>query len=294
MTSVILYLTAVIFIIYHTNMRIIVPVKQVPETSHVKMDPETGTIIRSGSEAVVNPLDLYAIEAALQLRNKIGGTVSVISMGPPRAESAIREAIAMGCDGGYLVSDRKFGGSDTWATSYILSQAIKASGDFDLIITGERATDGDTAQVGSGIAAWLDLSLATYVSSIAPPSMTSPAADNETNICTTISVERLMEEGYQQLTLALPALLTVVKEIAEPRLPTLEGKKRAMTTEIPLLNSENMELESSFLGLKGSPTKVVKIRTPQVTRGGRIIEVDGNPAAAVSQLIEFLKVRELV
>ena len=277
-------------------MKIIVPIKQVPESSNVKMDPETGTIVRSGSEAVVNPLDLYAIEAALLFRDKTGGSVHVISMGPPRAEIALREAIAMGCDGGFLVSDRKFGGSDTWATSYILSQAIKAAGEFDLIITGERATDGDTAQVGPGIAAWLDLSLATYVSSIRAPGIAASgtAPPIEASPGQTISVERLMEDGYQQLTLVLPALLTVVKEIAEPRLPTLDGKKRAMTAEIPLLNSENMELEPSFLGLKGSPTKVVKIRTPQVTRGGRIIEVDGDPAAAVSELIEFLKVRELV
>ncbi len=272
-------------------MKIIVPIKQVPETSNVKMDPETGTIVRSGSEAVVNPLDLYAIEAALLLRDKTGGTVHVISMGPPRAEIALREAIAMGCDGGFLVSDRKFGGSDTWATSYILSQAVKTAGEFNLIICGERATDGDTAQVGPGIAAWLDVSLATYVSSITAPNIASPNGNSPGK---TISVERLMEDGYQQLTLTLPALLTVVKEIAEPRLPTLEGKKRAITTEIPFLNSENMELEPSFLGLKGSPTKVVKIRTPQVTRGGKIIEVDGDPAAAVSELIDFLKVRELV
>lgn len=289
-------MTAVSFTIYHTNMRIIVPIKQVPETSNVKMDPETGTIVRSGSEAVVNPLDLYAIEAALRLRDNTGGTVHVISMGPLRAEIALREAIAMGCDSGFLVSDRKFGGSDTWATSYILSQAIKAAGEYDLIICGERATDGDTAQVGPGIAAWLDVSLATYVSSIAPqdiaPSIDAPPTDKAPG--KTLSVERLMEDGYQQLTLTLPALLTVVKEIAEPRLPTLEGKKRAITTEILLLNSENMELEPSFLGLRGSPTKVVKIRTPQVTRGGKIIEVDGDPSAAVTELIDFLKVRELV
>ncbi|MCK5735848.1 MAG: electron transfer flavoprotein subunit beta/FixA family protein [Spirochaetaceae bacterium] len=263
-------------------MKIIVPIKQVPESSNVKMDAETGTIVRSGSEAVVNPLDLYAIEAALQIKDKTGGTVFALSMGPPRAEKAIREAIAMGCDGGYLVSDRKFGGSDTWATSYIISQAIKAAGDFNLIITGERATDGDTAQVGPGIAAWLDIPLATYVSAIFPP-----ASD-------VLNVERLVEDGYQQLSITLPALLTVVKEIAEPRLPTLEGKKKAMSTEIPLLNSENMELESSFLGLQGSPTKVVKIQTPQVTRGGKIINAEGDTPGAVSQLMDFLKEKELV
>ena len=272
-------------------MKIIVPIKQVPETSNVKMDPETGTIVRSGSEAVVNPLDLYAIEAALRLRDQVGGTVMAVSMGPPRAETALREAVAMGCDGGYLVSDRKFGGSDTWATSYILSQAIKSLGDFDLVITGERATDGDTAQVGPGIAAWLDLSLATYVSSI---TVSSVGEKPETRKAANIAVERLVEDGYQQLSVTLPALITVVKEIAEPRLPTLQGKKKAMTVDIPTLNSTNMELEPSFLGLKGSPTKVVKIRTPQVTRGGRVVEVDGNPAQAVSELLEFLKEKELV
>ena len=274
-------------------MKIIVPIKQVPETSNVKMDPETGTIVRSGSEAVVNPLDLYAIEAALRLRDQVGGTVTAVSMGPPRAEKALREAVAMGCDGGFLVSDRKFGGSDTWATSYILSQAIKSLGDFDLVIAGERATDGDTAQVGPGIAAWLDLSLATYVSSITATA--SSGAEKAATLGTAnIAVERLVEDGYQQLSVALPALLTVVKEIAEPRLPTLQGKKKAMTVDIPALDSTNMELEPGFLGLKGSPTKVVKIRTPQVTRGGRVVEVDGNPAEAVSELLEFLKEKELV
>lgn len=267
-------------------MRIIVPVKQVPETSNVKMDPESGTIVRSGSNSVVNPLDLYAIEAALRLRERSGGTVTVVSMGPPSAIKALREALAMGCDEACLISDRKFGGSDTWATSYIISKAISSLGSFDLIVCGERATDGDTAQVGPGIAAWLDVPLATYVSSTGDPGIDSSPA--------LLTVDRLVEDGYQQLSLSLPALITVVKEIAEPRLPTLEGKKRAISTEITMLTSENMELESSYLGLKGSPTKVVKIRTPQVTRGGHIVDSEGDVSGAVSQLIDFLKERELV
>lgn len=147
-------------------MRIIVAIKQVPETSNVRMDPETGTMIRSGVETVVNPLDLYAIEAAIQLRDRHGGSVTALSMGPPAAIKALKEAIAMGCDDAVLVSDRRFGGADTWATSYTLSRAIRKIGDFDLIVAGERATDGDTAQVGPGIAAWLDIPVATYVSSI--------------------------------------------------------------------------------------------------------------------------------
>jgi electron transfer flavoprotein beta subunit len=266
------------------EMRIIVPIKQVPESSNVKMDAASGTVIRSGSNAVVNPLDLYALEAALQMREQHGGSVSALSMGPPSAMKALREALAMGCDDACLVSDRKFGGSDTWATSYIISRAIAALGDYDLILCGERATDGDTAQVGPGIAAWLDLPLASYVSKV-------ESLDEQKG---TLLVERLIEEGYQRLSLCLPALLTVVKEIAEPRLPTLEGKKRSINTEIPILGSENMDLEPAYLGLRGSPTKVVKIMTPQVTRGGRVIEAGDDTPAAVGELIKYLKEKDLV
>lgn len=147
-------------------MRIIVPIKQVPETSNVKMDPVTGVMIRKGLEAIINPLDLYAIEIALRIKEDCGGEVVAISMGPQKAEKALREAIAMGCDDGILLSDRKFGGSDTYATGYTLAQAVKKIGEFDLIICGERATDGDTGQVGPAIAALLGLPLVTYVSKI--------------------------------------------------------------------------------------------------------------------------------
>ena len=147
-------------------MRIIVPIKQVPETSKVKMDPETGTMLRKGLASIVNPLDLYAIEAALRLREKHGGTVTAITMGPPNAMFALREAIALGCDDAVLLSARQFAGADTWATSYVLSKAIRKLGDYDLILCGERATDGDTGQVGPGIAAWLDIPMSTFVSKI--------------------------------------------------------------------------------------------------------------------------------
>lgn len=250
------------------------------------MDPETGTIVRSGSNSVVNPLDLYALEAALQLKEQTEGRVTALCMGPPSAMKALREALAMGCDDAVLLSDRKFGGSDTWATSYIISRGISSLEEFDLIICGERATDGDTAQVGPGIAAWLNIPLATYVSSIRAPV--------EKSANPVLAVDRLMEDGYQQLTIRFPALLTVVKEIAEPRLPTLEGKRQAMCAEVTILTSENMKLEPSYLGLEGSPTKVVKIRTPQITRGGRVVSAEGDASGAVSELIDFLKERELV
>ncbi|MDF1522988.1 MAG: electron transfer flavoprotein subunit beta/FixA family protein [Trueperaceae bacterium] len=267
-------------------MDIVVPIKQVPETSNVKMDPKTGTMIRDGVETVVNPLDLFAIETALRLKEAHGGTVTALSMGPKGAEKALREAIAMGCDGGVLVSDRAFAGSDSWATSYTLSQAIRQMGRFDLIVAGERATDGDTGQVGPGIAAWLDLPLATYVAAI---TRVDPDEGR-------LTVERLVEEGYQVLELPLPALLTVVKEIAAPRLPMLRGKKRAKAAEVPLYTAATMDLEPAFLGLKGSPTRVVKVATPKVTRGGTVVQAKDAEAVAgaVDRLLAFLDARDLL
>ncbi|MFW5884226.1 MAG: electron transfer flavoprotein subunit beta/FixA family protein [Spirochaetota bacterium] len=269
-------------------MRIIVPIKQVPETSSVRMDPETGTIVREGSEAVVNPLDLYAIEAALRMKEEHGGRVDVVSMGPRRAEIAIREAIAMGCDDGYLVSDKKFGGADTWATSYVLAQVIRGMGAFHLIVAGERATDGDTGQVGPGIASWLDLPCATYVAHAHYRAADEPGGSG------VLEADRLIEEGYQRLEVRLPALITVVKEIATPRLPTLAGKKRAMRADVTLVDRDGVDVEPSYIGLKGSPTKVVRIRTPKVTRGGRLVDAREGVEQAVSELVAFLRDRDLV
>jgi electron transfer flavoprotein beta subunit len=264
-------------------MKIVVPIKQVPETSNVRMDPVTGTMMRTGVEAVVNPLDLYALETALRLKEHHGGSVTVLSMGPPQALKVLKEAVAMGCDDAVLVSDRKFSGSDTWATSYTLAQAIRKIGDYDLVITGERATDGDTAQVGPGVASWLDLPLATYVARI-------NNADKAY-----ISVERLVEDGYQKLSLPLPCLLTVVKEIAAPRLPALSGKIRSRQIQIPVFSTENMDLNLAALGLNGSPTRVVKIGNPKVVRGGIIIKADDDEAisAAVDSLMLFLEAKGL-
>ena len=265
-------------------MNIIIPIKQVPETSNVKMDPETGTMIREGVESIINPLDLYAIEIGIQLKEEYGGKVTVITMGPLKAEKALKEAIAMGCDDGILISDRKFAGSDTWSTAYVLGEAIKKLGDYDLILAGERATDGDTGQVGPNIAAYLNLTLGTYISRI--DEVTSDS----------IVVERLLEEGYEKLQMPLPSLITVVKEISYPRLPTLRGKQKARMTEIPVLTASEMELEEELLGLNGSPTRVVKIETPKVTRGGTIITAKDEDMLeeSVDKLIEFLKSKEII
>lgn len=234
-------------------MRIIVPIKQVPETKAVKMDEKTGTVIRDGVESIINPLDLYAIELAIRLKENYGGEIIALTMGPPKAEEALREAVAMGVDSGVLVSDRVFGGSDTWATSYVLAEAIKCH-DFDLVICGERATDGDTGQVGPGIGAFLDLPVLSYVNHF---------LNVEDGKC---YVHRLTEDGDEVLTGYLPAVLTVVKEVSEPRLPTLKGKKRAKRLEIPVLSNMELDLDLSKLGLKGSPTKVAKIFRPKVAR----------------------------
>lgn len=265
-------------------MNIVVTVKQVPETGSVKMDPETGTMIRADASAVVNPLDLYAIETALRIREDHGGTVMAVSMGPLTAVKAVKEAMAMGCDDGVLVTDRRFAGSDTWATSYTLAAAIRVLGPCDLIICGERATDGDTAQVGPGIAAWMDIPVATYVSSV--ESITDQY----------ITVERLTEQGYQRVRVALPALITAVKEIGSPRLPTLRGKKRARQRDIRILNADDLAVDGANLGLKGSPTKVVKIDSPRVTRNGELHTTRGadEVSEVVEKLVTFLSDRGII
>jgi len=266
------------------TVRIIVPVKQVPETSNVKMDPVTGTMIRDGVEPIVNPLDLYAIEAAVQLREKYGGEVIALSMGPAKARLALKEAIAMGCDDGILLSHKAFAGADTWATSYVLAQAILQMGNFDLILCGERATDGDTGQVGPGIAAWLDIPFTTYISAI-----------REVN-SETLRIERMVETGYEILDIQRPCLLTVVKEINFPRLPTLDGKLRARDCDLKILGPEEINARPEYLGLKGSPTRVVKISTPQVARRGKIVapKDERELESAVDGLMDFLKQKEIL
>jgi electron transfer flavoprotein beta subunit len=280
-------------------LKIIATVKQVPESGNVKINPESGTIIRAGVESVVNPLDLYALEAALLLKERYGAEITALSMGPPQAVRALREAAAMGCDRAVLVSDRLFSGADTLATSYTIAQAIRKLGPFDLIVAGERATDGDTAQVGPGIAAWLDIPVLTYVSKIAE--MSGPAAGGGENrggenpggeeAGMRIRVERLSGEGYELVSAELPCLITVVKEIGPPRLPTLKGKLRSMEMDIPVFNAENLELERELLGLHGSPTRVVKIDTPRITRGGRMLRVRDPESldAVLDELIAFLE-----
>ena len=272
-----------------TGLKILVPIKQVPESANVKMDPATGTMIRAGVENVVNPLDLYAIETALRLKEKYGGEVTALSMGPPAAMRVLREAAAMGCDFCALLSDRRFGGADTWATSYTLARGVARLGSFDIIVAGERATDGDTAQVGPGLAAWLDIPALTYVSKIE----TVKKGRNEPG---RIFAEWLVEEGCELLEAPLPCLVTVVKAIAVPRLPTLRGKIRSREMDIPIFTADDLDVDPACLGLKGSPTRVVKIETPSVSRNGRTIVAsdEDSTCEALDELMALLVEKGLV
>lgn len=256
-------------------MRYVVCIKQVPETTDVRINPETNTLMREGVASIVNPFDMYAIEESLRLKAKTGGTVTVITMGPPQAEAALREAIAMGADEGVLISDRAFAGSDTWATSYTLAQAIRKIADYSLVLCGKQASDGDTAQVGPGIAVHLDLPQITYVRKI-------ESIDDQR-----IVAERMLENGYEVIESPLPCVLTVVKEINEPRLPSLKGKMNAKKAVIPVWKAADLNADPKCLGLDGSPTKVVRIFTPPPRQGGQILK--GEPDEVVSQLVAKLK-----
>lgn len=266
------------------EMRIILPIKQVPETKSVKMDEKTGTVIREGVEAIVNPLDLYAIELGIRISDELGGETLAISMGPAKAGEALREALAMGVDDAVLVSDRAFSGSDTWATSYILSEAIKRVGKYDMIICGERATDGDTGQVGPGIAAWLGIPVLSYVNKL-------ESADAA--VC---RVMRMTEHGHEVSRCGYPLLLTVVKEVSDPRLPTLRGKKRAKSAEIPVWDNSFLGLDSGSIGLNGSPTRVSKIFRPKVARECEKLFVSDEHSAslAAGRFVEFLDSKDLL
>ncbi|MDD5428041.1 MAG: electron transfer flavoprotein subunit beta/FixA family protein [Candidatus Omnitrophica bacterium] len=256
-------------------MHIVVCIKQVPNTTDVKIDPVTNTLIRAGVESVINPFDTYAIEEAVRLKERFGGKVTVISMGPPQAENALKEAISLGCDEAILVSDRKFAGSDTWATSYTLSCAIKKIAAYDIVICGKQASDGDTAQVGPGISTHLNIPQVTYVKKI------------EDITANKAKVERMTEEGYDIVETPLPCLLTVVKEINTPRIPSLKGMMKAKSAKITKWTADDIKADPKSLGLEGSPTRVVKIFTPPARKGGEILS--GETVDIAKELTELLK-----
>ncbi len=255
-------------------MNIVVCIKQVPDTAEVRINPETGTLMREGVPSIINPYDTHAIEAALRIKDQKGATVIAITMGPPQAESALRDAISTGVDDAVLLSDKAFAGSDTWATSYALSKAI-AKLEADIIICGKQAIDGDTAQVGPEVAEMMGIPHVAYVRKI------EEIAEDS------IRVERMMDEGYDVVESSLPVLLTVVKELNEPRLPSLKGKMKAKKAEIRKWTAADIGAEEELLGLKGSPTQVKKIFAPEARSDREMIE--GAPEEQAEKLLKKLQ-----
>lgn len=256
-------------------MNIIVCIKQVPDAKDVRLDPKTNTMAREGVAAIMNPFDRHALEEGVRLKEQHGGTVTVLSMGPPQAEAVLREAVACGADAAVLVSDRAFAGADTWATTYTLAKAIETNGGFDLIICGKQAIDGDTAQVGPGLAKRLQIPYVSYVKKI---------TGFENNI---LAMHRLTDDGYDEVEMELPGLLTVVKEINEPRLPSLKGKMKAKSLSIKALNAVDIGADPGSIGLPGSTTQVVKVFAPEF-KGERAM-LHGTVDEQVEQLVNILE-----
>ncbi len=261
-------------------MNIIVLVKQVPDAAEVKINRETNTLIRDGVPSIINPYDMYALEEALRLREKHGGKVTALTMGPPQAAEALKEAVSLGVDEVVLVSDRAFAGADTWATSYALSMAIRKIGVYDLVIAGKQAIDGDTAQVGPETADMIGIPFVAYIRKI------EEVAGNK------MVAERLMDEGYDVVETSLPAVITVVKEINTPRLPSLKGKMKAKSLKVTAWTAKDIGADESKLGLKGSPTQVVRI-FPPAPRGGREM-LSGTLEEQVATVAKRLKEQSLI
>ncbi len=256
-------------------MNILVFIKQVPYAKEVRLDPKTHTLIRDGVESIINPYDMYAIEEGLRLKEFHGGKVTVMTMGPPQAEEALRDALSYGVDDAVLLSDRAFAGADTLATSYTLALGAKNLRDFDLILCGKQAVDGDTGQVGPGMAVRLDIPYVTYVRKIR-------SVDDGT-----MRVERIMDDGYEVIDVPLPALLTVVKEINEPRVPSLKNKMRAKKQSIAVWGAADIGATTARLGLAGSATQVTDVFKPE--RKSNLEWLEGSVAEQVDALVDRLQ-----
>lgn len=262
-------------------MKIIVLMKQVPNTNEVKIDPKTGTLIREGVPSIINPDDKNALEEAIALKEQKGGTVTVLTMGPPQADYALREALAMGADEAILLTDRVFAGADTWATSLALAKAVEKIGSYDLIFAGRQAIDGDTAQVGPELAEHLGLPQVTYVKKVI-------SLDDKKVI-----VERAMEDGHEVIECQLPAVLTAVKELNVPRYPSIGGIVDAFGEKKPAVwNGEHIGAVAEEMGLKGSPTQVKRTFSPPVKGAGKM--VGGTAKEAVTTLIQELREKHIL
>ena len=261
-------------------MNIVVCLKQVPGTTQVKIDPQTNTLVRQGIQNIVNPFDTYALEEGVRIKERCGGKVTVISMGPPQAGQMLREAISLGADDAVLLSDREFAGADTWATAYTLAEAIKKLGQFDIVICGRQTLDGDTGQVGPELAEMLGIPLVAYVSRI------EELSDKR------MQARRMIDEGHEVIQALLPALITVTKEINVPRLPSLRGIAKSNNAAIPRWGLPELHIDSNRVGLSGSFTRVVRVFFPERACHAEVFE--GEPDEQVDHLIDKLKAAGLV
>ena len=256
-------------------LRIIVCIKQVPETQEVRLDPETHTLKREGIKSIINPFDLYAVEEGLRIKEAQGGTVTLLTMGPPQGEEALREALGYGADSAVLLSDRAFAGADTWATALTLAKAIEKMGGADLIFTGKQAIDGDTAQVGPMLATIMGIPYMAWARKV------TFRGDK------TIEVERLLDHGYDAVAADLPAVISVVKEINEPRVPSFKAKLKAKKEAIPVWGVSDVGVNPEEVGLTGSFTQVVKVFPPPPRGKSEVWE--GQPTDLAARLRQCLK-----
>jgi electron transfer flavoprotein beta subunit len=261
-------------------MNIAVCLKQVPGTTEVKINPETNTLIRQGIKNIINPFDCYALEEGVRLKEKYGGKVTAVSMGPPQAVEMLKEAVSLGADDAVLLCDKPFAGADTWATAYTLAGAVRKIGQVDLVICGRQSTDGDTAQVGPEMAEMLEAAFIAYVGQI------------EEITGNVMRVKRMIDEGHEVMEAVLPAVITVTKEINVPRLPSLRGIMKSRSVKIPVWTMADLNLDADRVGLNGSFTRVIKIFTPQRVKNAQMIQ--GEADTQVDCLIGRLKDNGLI
>lgn len=261
------------------RINIVVCTKQVPDSDLVTVDRKTNRLNRAGVPGIINPFDENALELALQLKDRHDAKITVISMGPPQAESVLRTALALGADEAVLISDPRFGGSDTWATSYLLSLAIKKLGPPDLVLFGKQAIDGDTAQVGPGVAHFLDVPVLTYVRRV---EWAGPI----------FKATKVTDDGYEVWEVNRPAAFTVVKEDSPLRLPTRQTIRAAKDASIPVWDFDALEPDETKIGLAGSPTQVIRTFAPPVKPNKQLLS--GEPSEMVKELIAKLRERNLL
>ena len=268
-------------------MLVVACIKQVPDTTQVKIDPNTGTLIREGVPFIMNPFDTHALEESLRLKDRYGFRVAVVSMGPPNTVVTLKKALAVGADEAILLSDRVFGGADTLATSRVLAEAISRLNQKEevaIVVCGKQTIDGDTAQVGPGIASRLKYAQLTLVDQIQSVDLKSKK----------VIVRRKLEGRHEIIEASLPVVLTVVREINHPRYPTVPMRLKSATAEVSVWDNKVMKLDENTIGLKGSPTQVRRIFSPERVKGEMIGDGVNKPVETANLLVDKLVKRDII